>query len=219
MALISPAIVLILVIHPFSFSFNGVFSNHDRCHVYRFTRWIICCYVFYTYIEGDCILEHKILNLWWCLYWSWQSSGLMIALNVCSFYALLILHGAIFRDPATPPIILLSCALSWNFLSFIFNSKVTYYSLYVIFVVNSIRRAGGGKQWGFVHWLVYCVRPPKCETEKMPPTLALSTLLNDKQWGFASFSFLRILFVVNEKVFDKTETDMVHSLEKPNEYY
>ena len=68
----------------------------------------------------------------------------MMALNVCSFYAVLILHSATFRDPGTPStiMILLSCALSWNVQSFVFNSKVAYYCLYVIFVVNSIR--GGG---------------------------------------------------------------------------
>ena len=70
----------------------------------------------------------------------------MMALNVCSFYAVLILHSATFRDPGTPStiMILLSCALSWNVQSFVFNSKVAYYCLYVIFVVKSIRGGGGG---------------------------------------------------------------------------
>ena len=48
---------------------------------------------------------------------------------------------------------------------------------------------------------------------------ALSTLPNDKQLVFVSFSFLRIIFVMNEKELDKTaEKDMVHSLGKTHEY-
>ena len=66
----------------------------------------------------------------------------MMALNVGSFYAIIILHSATFRNRGAPStIILLSSALSWDFQSFIFNSKVTFYCLYVIFV-KSIHRGG-----------------------------------------------------------------------------
>ena len=58
----------------------------------------------------------------------------MMALNVSSFSAVLILHSSTFTDQDTLSTILLSCALSWDFQSFIFNSKVAYYCLYVIFV-------------------------------------------------------------------------------------
>ena len=58
----------------------------------------------------------------------------MMALNVCSFYAVLILHSATFRDPGTPSTILLSCGFSVNILSFMFNFQAVCYCLYVIFV-------------------------------------------------------------------------------------
>ena len=68
----------------------------------------------------------------------------MMALNVGSFYAVLILHSTTFRDRGAPStIILLSSALSWDFQSFIFNAKVAYDCLHVIFVMNSIRRRRG----------------------------------------------------------------------------
>ena len=68
----------------------------------------------------------------------------MMALNVGSFYAVLILHSTTFRDRGAPStIILLSSALSWDFQSFIFNAKVAYDCLHVIFVMNSIRRHRG----------------------------------------------------------------------------
>ena len=68
----------------------------------------------------------------------------MMALNVGSFYAVLILHSTTFRDRGAPStIILLSSALSWEIQSFIFNAKVAYDCLHVIFVMNSIRRHRG----------------------------------------------------------------------------
>ena len=68
----------------------------------------------------------------------------MMALNVGSFYAVLILHSTTFRDRGAPStIILLSSALSWEIQSFIFNAKVAYDCLHVIFVMNSIRRRRG----------------------------------------------------------------------------
>ena len=68
----------------------------------------------------------------------------MMALNVGSFYAVIIQHSATFRNRGAPStIILLSSALSWDFQSFIFNAKVAYDCLHVIFVMNSIRRHRG----------------------------------------------------------------------------
>ena len=64
--------------------------------------------------------------------------------------------------------------------------------------------------------LIWFVRLPKCEIVHV--SRSLSTLPNDWQSGFIFVSFLRIIFVINENLLDKTEKDMVHSLERASSY-